>query len=252
MSKTKTIAAITAGALALIALLLVLPSRADASNGNRSTAAAAPRKAFKVTTIDYGSGVSGGPTAAPVRTGDPATADILLIGDSIGNRATVATRAALSAKGLTLATVTQSGQNTQGLADLLLALPAVPGKVIMEAGTNDVYSPPAIKAQIDRVKAWAVSKGVELYWVDTYVGRSTTLVHDIRNSGWVNSFIYAAMPYDHIIQWQTALSAAVGRGKPMTYYLDGAGAGGGVHPRMPAVGYPDGTAFFAAVVAEVF
>jgi hypothetical protein len=251
-TKIKTLVAILVGALLLIGLLFVIPTRAQASDGGRALMPTTIKKAAKVAATNYGSGFSGGPTSAPARTGDPATADILLVGDSIGNRSTPAIRAALLVKDKTLATITQSGQNTQGLADLLLAEASVPPIVIMEAGTNDVYSPPAIKAQIDRVKAWAVSKGVELFWVDTYVGRSTYLVHDIRNSGWVNSFIYAAIPYDHIIQWQTALSAAVGRGKPMGYYLDGGEPGGGVHPRMPVTGYPNGVAFFAAVVAEGF
>lgn len=244
MSKTKTIAAITAGALAVIGLLFAIPNPAGAVE------AAAP-KPRKVTVVDYGSGVWGGPTSAVVRTGDPATADYVLIGDSIGNRCTPDIRTALLDKGKTLATITQSGQNTQGLVDLLLAESSITGKVVMEAGTNSVFTPPDMPAQIARVQNWTADNGLELFWGDTYVGRPATYVHDIRNSSWVNSYIYSAVPGDHVIKWMPALSAAVGRGRPLSYYLQEGGPGGGTHP-WPAAGttpwnHGDGCAFLAAV-----
>lgn len=235
---------------AAVGLLYAVPQPSQAEqNPARSAAQTAVRAATVKHMTDYGSGAWGGPTSSVARSGDPATANVLMVGDSIGNRCTPDIRTALAAKGLSLATITQSGQNTQGLVDLLLAEPVVPSKAFVEAGTNDVFSPPAMPAQIARVQNWAGDNGVELYWGDTYVGRPAFLAADARNSGWVNSFIYSAIPYDHVIKWQPALGAAVGRGRALNYYLDE----GGVHPWLNAGTTPythgDGCAFFAAVVA---
>lgn len=234
------LAVVIAVAAGLIALLLLIPvGPADATRD----AAAKPRKIAQ--TVDYGSGFWSGTYGAVGRTGDPATADVLLVGDSIGSRCTADIRSALTVKGLTLATITQPGQNLQGLADLAIAEVNVPGRVIMEGGTNNVFDPPTTGAQVERVKSWAAAKGAELYWVDTYVGRPATTAADSRNSGWVNAFIYSAIPYDHVIQWQPALGAAIGRGRALSYYLQD-----GVHPFADAgTGHADGCAFYAAVVA---
>jgi hypothetical protein len=192
------------------------------------------------TTTNYGSGAWAGPSTAITRSGDPATADVLIVGDSITNRCYPALRTALAPR--TLAVVAQSGQNTAGLATLLLALPKVPAHVVMAAGTNDVFNPPAVAAQVGRVSAWASDNAVDLRWVDTYVGRPTYAVADARNSGWVNGQVYASA--QRVIGWQPALGAAVGRGRALTYYLQD-----GVHPWAAAgTGHGDGCAFWAAIV----
>jgi hypothetical protein len=245
MTKNKTIAAVAAGALAVIALLFAVPNPAGASNGNGRATMPANIRAKKVTMTDYGSGIYTGTTSPVVRTGDPATADYTLFGDSILVRCTSKIQAAMAAKGKTAAFIGQSSQNTKGLVDLLLATPSIGGKVVMEAGTNSVFSPPEVAAQIARAQTWTADNGVELFWGDTYVGRPNTINADLRNSGWVNSFIYSAMPYDHVIKWQAAISAAVGRGgmDMIDYYIQD-----GVHPFSGAgPGHGDGCAFLAAV-----
>jgi hypothetical protein len=237
--------AVLAFAAAAIGLLYAVPKSADASSTAAATSASGTY-AQKMT--DYGSGPWGGIYSAPVRTGDPATADVLMMGDSIGNRCASDVRTALAAKGMTLATISQSGQNTAGLVSLLLSEPKVPSKVFMEAGTNDVFNPPAMPVQIARAQTWAADNSLELFWGDTYVGRPAYAAADARNSGWVNSFIYASIPYDHVIKWQPALAAAVGRGRALNYYLED-----GVHPWANTGTTPynhgDGCAFYAAVVA---
>lgn len=235
-----------AGALAAVATLLTAGSvTAQGSTHyptDRSPRSTALRKVAGVSTTDYGSGLWGGPVSAPVRTGDPATADVLLVGDSIGQRCTADVRSALAAKGLTLATVTQSGQNTAGLLALLQATPHPSPKVLMEAGTNDVFDPFAMPGQVAQVMNWAASNGTEIYWADTYVGRSTTLADDIRNSGQVNEAIASAVSTDHRVKWVEALTAARGRGRALSYYL-----ADGVHPSVTP-----GCPFYAATVAAVF
>jgi hypothetical protein len=208
----------------------------------KAVKAAAVRKAATTASTDYGSGAWGGPVSAPVRTGDPATSDVLLVGDSIGQRCTADIRSALAAKGLTLATVTQSGQNTAGLFQLLQATPHPSAKVLMEAGTNDVFEPFAMPGQVAAVMNWAASNGLEVYWADTYVGRSATVVDDVRNSGQVNEAIASAVSTSHRVKWVEALTAARGRGRALSYYL-----ADGVHPSVTP-----GCPFYAATVAAVF
>lgn len=229
------IAVVFAVAAGLIGLLFLIPA-------GHADAAVKPKPKI-VSTINYGSGLWTGTTSPVVRTGDPATADYTLFGDSIVVRCTADIRTALTAKGKTLATIAQSSQNAGGLVDLLIAEPSISGKVVMEAGTNSVFDPLSMPAQIARAKA----TGHELYWGDTYVGRPATINADLRNSGWVNNYIYSAIPFDHVIKWQPALGAAVGRGggsdDMINNYLQD-----GVHPWLNAgTGHGDGCAFFAAV-----
>lgn len=233
-----------AAVTAIFGGLMAVPVPAEA--GSTTTAVTQRRS----TPPNYGSGVWTGTTSPVVRSGDPVTADVLLVGDSIGQRCTADTRTALAAEGKSLATITQSSQNAEGLVTLLLAEPTVPTKVYLEAGTNSVFNPPEMAAQIARVQNWAADNGVTIYWGDTYVGRPATPTADARNSGWVNAFIYSAVPYDHVIKWQAAIAAAVGRGggaSPgmLEYYIQD-----GVHPWSNAgTGHGDGCAFFGAVVA---
>jgi len=231
---------------ALFGMLMAVPLPADGAPGSgRAIMPTSIRKVVPKKMTNYGSGVWGGPAAGVSRSGDLATADVLLVGDSIGNRCTADIRAALLLKGLTLATITQSGQNAEGLVDLLLNEAVVPERVLMEAGTNNVFEPPTIAPQISRVQNWAADNAISIKWVDTYVGRPTTALADARNSGWVNSYIYSAVPFQDIIKWQAALGAAVGRGKSLSLYLED-----GVHPWINAgTGHADGCAFYAAIVA---
>jgi hypothetical protein len=75
------------------------------------------------------------------------------------------------------------------------------------------------------------------------VGRPAYLASDIRNSGQVNAAIYASNP--NVIGWTPALTSAVGRGRPLSYYLQD-----GVHPWAAAgTGHGNGCAYWAGVIA---
>lgn len=199
----------------------------------------------KTTAVDYGSGAWGGPIGSPVTTGDLATADVALFGDSIGNRCATAIRTALAAKGLTLYTWTWSGQNTQGITDAVIASPRLPPRTIVEVGANDVFAPAAARAQISRAANYLTETGTSWYWMDTYVGRPATPVDDARNSGQVNGLIHGIVGEDKVIRWVDALTAARGRGRALSYYLQD-----GVHPWASAgTGHGDGCAFLAATIA---
>jgi hypothetical protein len=195
--------------------------------------------------IDYGSGIWGGPVGSPSETGDLATADVALFGDSIGARCRTAIAAALAAKGLTTYTWTYSGQNTRGIVDGIMSAPRLPGVVIVEAGTNDVFDPFAASAEVSRAANYLTETGVRWHWIDTYVGRPATLADDVRNSGQVSAVVHGVVGEERIIRWVDALTAARGRGRPLSYYLQD-----GVHPWAAAgTGHGDGCAFLAAVIA---
>lgn len=239
-----------AAVLACVAAVTVAQTVTAAPTSSAGSTDHAPRRTLGTRAplaTDYGSGIWGGPVSAVSRTGDPATANVLLMGDSIGNRCTTDIRSALAAKGLTLATITQSGQNTAGLVSLLQAEPAVSHRIIMEAGTNDVFDPFAMPGMTAATLTWASDHGVEIFWADTYVGRAATLDDDLRNSGQVNMAISSAVSTANRIKWVDALTAAVGRGRALSYYVQD-----GVHPWADAgTGHGDGCAFYAAGVAAV-
>jgi lysophospholipase L1-like esterase len=195
--------------------------------------------------VNYGSGYWGGVTGAPVASGKRATADVLVVGDSITARCYPALRTALAAKGKTSAVVAQSGADIWQLTDLLMGDQlTVPPVVVMAAGTNNVFNPFGASAQVARAANWTNQVGSKLYWVDTYVGRPAYLASDIRNSGQVNAAIYATVP--NVIGWTPALTSAVGRGRALSYYLQD-----GVHPWAAAgTGHGNGCAYWAGVIAS--
>lgn len=228
-------------ATAALTTALILIAGPAISAGARDTIYL-PRRTLAT---NYGSGLWGGPVDTPVETGDPTTADIALYGDSIANRCLSDIRPALEAKGYTLYTWTWSGQNTAGIADAIKAAPQLPGRVFVEAGANDVFDPFTARPQITQLAEYLTAAGVDWRWMDTYVGRPATLADDLRNSGQVNGLIHSAAGEDRIIRWVDALTAARGRGRAMSYYLQD-----GVHPWIDAgTGHGDGCLFLASVIA---
>jgi hypothetical protein len=196
-------------------------------------------------TTNYGSGVYPGPTTSVIQ--DPGWASSSLqwgmVGDSITYRCAPELRAAFSAKGINLAIRANSGADMDAINTWLESLTYMPDRIIVAGGTNNVFDPFSMKAEIARTKA-AIGLGTELVWVDTYVGRSATLADDIRNSGQVNDAIHAAVPADHVVDWLANLTSTRGRGLAISYYLQD-----GVHPWVSAgTGHGDGCANYAAVV----
>lgn len=234
MNLTRATAALTT------ALILIVGPTVNAGARNTVTA---PRA--KTTSTNYGSGLWGGPIGTPNEIGDPATADVAMYGDSITSRCRTDIAAALAVKGLTLYTWTWSGQNTHGIAAAIQAAPRLPPYVIVEAGTNDVFDPFTARPEIGQLADYLTETGPDWRWMDTYVGRAATEVDDARNSGQVNGLIHGIAGEDKIVRWVDALTAARGRGRALSYYLQD-----GVHPWAAAgTGHGDGCAFLASVVA---
>lgn len=226
-----------AALIAATAITLTTGTPSDAQH------TAAPKA--KATAIDYGSGPWGGPIGTAAQTGDPATASVFLYGDSIGARCTPDIRTALAAKGHTLYTYTWPSQNTQGLVNAMMSAPRLGPEVIMQAGTNDVFNPFAATAQVARGADYLTETGSDWHWMDSYVGRPAYLVDDVRNSGQVSAQIHGVVGEAKVVRWVDALTAARGRGRALSYYLQD-----GVHPWAAAgTGHADGCAFLAAVVS---
>lgn len=225
--------------IALVAAFAAVASLFVASQP-APTATAAPTVAERVRAVDYGSGLWAGTTSPVRRINDPATADRLIVGDSIVDRCASDLVAAFAAKGETLAVISQPSQDAAGLYALLSAAPATPLKIHFAGGTNNVFDPFSARQAIADVKQWSITNGVDVRLVDTYVARTATAAHDLRNSGQVNGYLYASgLP---VISMVEQLTAAVGRGRALSYYLQDA-----VHYWVDAgTGHGDGCAFYAA------
>jgi hypothetical protein len=183
---------------------------------------------------DYGSGNLGTP-GAHTRTGNMATASVGYFGDSIGQRIATPLTTALAGKGVTLATDNQAGRATTQIVDQVLREPKLPKRVVIEAGSNDVFNPPVMAAQIKRLRAALEPKGISVLWVDVQVSRlklsPAVQLADQRNSGWVNSQIRAGCTAPCVvIPWSTSLAAKPTRIVAYT-------GPDGVHPNQPGAAY---------------
>lgn len=233
------IAVILAVVVALVALLFLIPS----PDADAATVPTTSSKAVKKMT--YGSGTLG-PLGARIRNGDMATADVAIFGDSITGRGYLELKNFLAASGgHTLATDAQGSRPITGTVDALLEYPQLPPIVIMAAGTNDIFAPPVVGAQVDRAKA--ILEGKTLLWINVQACRTgasydtATRIADQRNTGWVNAQIASRLPASQIIDWNVNFASKPER---IGWYLqDGVHPWAGVSP----AGY-DGTAHWRAVI----
>jgi len=183
--------------------------------------------------VDYGSGTLG---PLGTRTTSPAegfaaarTDGVWAFGDSIlrNDYPDLCTRLAVP-----LAVDAQSSRNTEGCVDALedhVTAHGEPARVVMACGTNDIFNPPAIVTQIDRVAF--LLPDTQVIWVDTWVRRwkRTDSIEqrlaDQQNSGWVNAHIHeAAGRFDWgLVRWGQYLSTPNSSGalRPPQLLIDG-------------------------------
>jgi hypothetical protein len=87
-----------------------------------------------------------------------------------------------------------SGQPTAPAADALAGwarIYGLPGRILMETGSNDIFNPPAVAAQIDRVMG-IVGRTRTVIWVNVWVARRRTATADRSNSAKINRQLTAA------------------------------------------------------------
>lgn len=208
---------------------------------------ATPAQAF----AGYGSGTLGDWTKWGHGETGSKTATVWLFGDSITNRCWPRLNTRLAAKGATLSANYWSGRPTKDTVDEALRRlqSGAPDVLIMAAGSNDIYNPPVVAAQVARLKA-AVPDSTKLLWVDVHAGRwgrsydTATQVSNMRNSMWVNSQIRSVLPDAQVVPWSYQIATLLGRGVSLSYYLED-----GVHPWPSKInGHGDGCDLWAFAV----
>jgi hypothetical protein len=142
---------------------------------------------------------------------------IFMFGDSIAVQDESGLEQLLAARtGDSIAVHNWSGQPTSAAVDALADWSqnyGLPDRIVMAAGTNDIFDPPSFGAQVERAMAIA-GPNRTVYWVNVQVSRfrqnSETQAADRANSAWINQQLEeAAMrhPNLRIIHWAEFLAA---------------------------------------------
>lgn len=191
-------------------------------------------------TVDFGSGTIGAWSANQHGTIGPGfdVADVLLVGDSITTLGKTSITTAVTAEGKTIEINYWSGRPTTPAVDYLLSATTVPPIVVMACGTNDIFTPTVMSAQIQRVLDAPLPGCQHLLWVDTQTSRPGYEVADQRNCGYINSQIRNLMGADRVVPWSEWFAMDPSR---ISYYLDSSG----VHPKTGI-----GTDFWAEVIMK--
>lgn len=161
--------------------------------------------------VDYGSGVLGPlgarTTSAPSTFETAKNDGVWAFGDSILRQDAYTLQQLMGST--FLAIDAQSSQKTKGCVDFLqnaVCTYGQPNLVLMACGTNDIFEPPLIAAEIERAKDIAPS--ARIVWVDIFACRFpypvATQLADLRNTGWVNYLIHEAHGID-VVGWNKFL-----------------------------------------------
>lgn len=209
--------------------------------------------------VDYGSGVAG-----PWQGGSNSVSSSTIINQVIsqngifmfGDSISVSTGRDLAvmmsaATGDSMAVNNWSSRPTTPSVDALqdwVTTYGAPNRILMATGSNDIFSPPAMDAQIDRTMN-IVGPTRRVFWVDVQVSRwnysAAIQLADQRNTGWVNTQLHGATerwPNLTIIPWNYWLASNPAR---LTMYLSD-----GVHCTLPGAPY-NGAAFRNTIIKDV-
>jgi len=189
----------------------------------------------------YGSGVLGTwetsaraiSTSAQIRRAQK-TDGVFMFGDSIALQDGQSLAKLLAQHGIDIAVNNWAGRPATPAVDTLNTWAqdyGLPHRILMSVGSNDIFTPPAIAAQIDRTMQ-IVGEDRTVFWVNIQASRikygPAVQVADQRNSAWINlQLAEAARRYDNlrIVKWAEHLAAKPER--LSTYLRDG------LHPSIP-------------------
>jgi hypothetical protein len=194
---------------------------------------------------DFGSGTLGNwPALSHGIVGNWSTADVGIIGDSITSRCQRSLGTLVARQGKTLAVNYWSGRPTTPTVDWLLSQPKLPKVLIVAAGSNDIFDPRPVGAQVARLKS-RLPSGTTLFWVDVQAARTrygaAVQLSDQRNSMWVNNQLRENLPKAQLVSWSWWFASNPNR---LTYYLQD-----GLHPWASAgSGHGDGCSFWASAI----
>ncbi|WP_112241414.1 SGNH/GDSL hydrolase family protein [Kribbella monticola] len=192
---------------------------------------------------DYGSGELGPWEGNSNKIATPTTIrqvrdanGIYMFGDSISVQDGYALAVRLNTDGILLAVNNWSGRPTAPAVDVLAdwaTTYGLPQRILMATGSNDIFNPPVMAAQIDRTMSIAGPTRT-VYWVNVQVARTSVTdavrLADQRNSGWINVQLADAQkryPNLKIVHWAEFLAAKPSRMLPTMYLRDG------VHTTVP-------------------
>jgi hypothetical protein len=159
---------------------------------------------------------------------------VFMFGDSIGVQDGPALARQLAQLGIMTAVHNWAGRPVTPAVDALDTWAqdyGLPHRILMSVGSNDIFTPPAVAAQVDRTMQIAGPERT-VYWVNVQAARTAFIpeikVADQRNSAWINlQLAEAARRYDNlrIIHWAEHLASSPNR---LARYLRD-----GLHPSIP-------------------
>jgi hypothetical protein len=159
---------------------------------------------------------------------------VFMFGDSIGVQDGPSLARQLARHGITMAVHNWAGRPVTPAVDALDTWAqdhGLPHRILMSVGSNDIFTPPAVAAQVERTMQ-IVGEERTVFWVNIQAARTAhgpaVQVSDQRNSAWINLQLAEAQRRHEnlrIVHWAEHLAAKPNRlGK---YLRDG------LHPSIP-------------------
>ncbi|GAA3148133.1 hypothetical protein GCM10010530_79480 [Kribbella aluminosa] len=149
-----------------------------------------------------------------------ATDGVYMFGDSIGVQDGPALALQLSQLGISIAVHNWAGRPVTPAVDALETWAqqyGLPHRILMSVGSNDIFTPPAVAAQVERTMQ-IVGDERTVYWVNVQAARTALgpdiKVADQRNSAWINlQLAEAQRRYDNlrIVHWAEHLASSPNR-----------------------------------------
>jgi hypothetical protein len=157
-----------------------------------------------------------------------------MFGDSIGVQDGPALARQLAQLGIMTAVHNWAGRPVTPAVDALNTWAqdyGLPHRILMSVGSNDIFTPPAVAAQVDRTMRIVGPERTD-YWVNVQAARTAFIpeirIADQRNSAWINlQLAEAARQHENlrIIHWAEHLASSPNR---LARYLRD-----GLHPSRP-------------------
>ncbi len=148
------------------------------------------------------------------------TDGVFMFGDSLGVQDGPALARMLSALGISIAVHNWAGRPVTPAVDALDTWAqeyGLPHRILMSVGSNDIFTPPALAAQVERTMQ-IVGDERTVYWVNVQAARTAhgpaVQVADQRNSAWINlQLAEAQRRHDNlrIVHWAEHLASKPNR-----------------------------------------
>ncbi|MEV0287131.1 hypothetical protein AB0H36_23695 [Kribbella sp. NPDC050820] len=162
------------------------------------------------------------------------TDGVFMFGDSIGVQDGPSLAKQLTAHGIHIAVHNWAGRPVTPAVDALDTWAqdyGLPHRILMSVGSNDIFTPPAVAAQVERTMQ-IVGAERTVFWVNIQAARTGhgpgVQVSDQRNSAWINLQLAEAQRRHEnlrVIRWAEHLAAKPNR---LAKYLRD-----GLHPSIP-------------------